>query len=137
MHFRRQLGQSEIAATDATVDHGGKDPRITPAQSRSREDPSAAEAIGTITLDDLPREQRENWPASGCWGVPVSALYVCDGRRNLAEVIRLTELEMGPQNFDFVGLFLISGEALVRGVRPLVGYILSSNQEGAHVRRCT
>jgi hypothetical protein len=61
--------------------------------------------IGTITLDDLSREEREGWPAAGFWGVPVSALYWCDGQRNLAEVIRLTELEMGPQNFDFVGYF--------------------------------
>jgi hypothetical protein len=61
--------------------------------------------IGTITLDDLPREQREGWPAASFWGVPVSALYWCDGKRNLAEVIRLTQLEMGPQDFDFVGYF--------------------------------
>jgi hypothetical protein len=37
--------------------------------------------------------------------VPTSALYWCDGKRNLAEVIRLTELEMGPQTFDFTGYF--------------------------------
>jgi hypothetical protein len=61
--------------------------------------------MGTITLDDLPLEKRENFPAASFWGVPVSALYWCDGRRNLAEVIRLTELEMGPQRFDFVGYF--------------------------------
>jgi hypothetical protein len=61
--------------------------------------------MGTITLDDLPREQRENQPAASFWGVPVSALYWCDGKRNLAEVIRLTELEMGPQQFDFLGYF--------------------------------
>ena len=61
--------------------------------------------MGTITLDDLPREQRENYPAASFWGVPVSALYWCDGKRNLAEVIRLTELEMGPQQFDFVRYF--------------------------------
>ncbi len=61
--------------------------------------------MGTITLDDLSREQRENWPAASFWGAPVSALYWCDGKRNLAEVIRLTELEMGPQDFDFVGYF--------------------------------
>jgi hypothetical protein len=61
--------------------------------------------MGTITLDDLPREQREKYPAASFWGVPVSALYWCDGKRNLAEVIRLTELEMGPQQFDFVGYF--------------------------------
>ena len=61
--------------------------------------------MGTITLDDLPREERENYPAASFWSLPVSALYWCDGKRNLAEVIRLTELEMGPQQFDFVGYF--------------------------------
>jgi hypothetical protein len=61
--------------------------------------------FGTITLDDLPAEQREGYPAASFWSVPVSALYWCDGKRNLAEVIRLTELEMGPQQFDFVGYF--------------------------------
>ncbi len=61
--------------------------------------------MGTITLDDLPREKRESFPAASFFGVPVSALYWCDGNRNLAEVIRLTELEMGPQQFDFVGYF--------------------------------
>ena len=61
--------------------------------------------LGTITLDDLPQDKREGYPAAGFWGVPVSALYWCDGKRNLAEVIRLTMLEMGPQTFDFVGYF--------------------------------
>ena len=62
--------------------------------------------MGTITLDDLPRDQREGFPAASFWGVPVSALYWCDGERTLAEVIRLTELEMGLQpGFDFVGYF--------------------------------
>jgi Peptidase family M28 len=79
---------------------------IAPARS-----PEAAQIVvrrkrmGTITLDDLPQEQRERYPAAGFWGVPVSALYWCDGKRNLAEVIRLTTLEMGPQDFDFVGYF--------------------------------
>ncbi len=61
--------------------------------------------FGTITLDDLPADQREGFPAASFWSVPVSALYWCDGKRTLAEVIRLTELEMGPQKFDFVGYF--------------------------------
>ena len=60
---------------------------------------------GTITLDDLPAEKREGFP-SGAWDVPlIAALNWCDGKRNLAEVIRLTELEQGPMNFDFVGYF--------------------------------
>jgi hypothetical protein len=61
--------------------------------------------MSTITLDDLPQDQREGFPAASFWSVPVAALYWCDGKRNLAEVIRLTELETGPQTFDFVGYF--------------------------------
>jgi hypothetical protein len=37
--------------------------------------------------------------------VPTAALYWCDGNRNLAEVIRLTQMELGPTDFDFVGYF--------------------------------
>jgi hypothetical protein len=61
--------------------------------------------IGTIPLDDLPESQREGFPAAGWWGHPVAALYWCDGKRNLAEVIRLTEHELGPTDFDFVAYF--------------------------------
>ena len=61
--------------------------------------------VGTITLDDLPQDEREGYPAASFWSVPVAALYWCDGKRNLAEVIRLTELETGPQEFNFVGYF--------------------------------
>jgi len=61
--------------------------------------------IGSIPLDDLPREQWEGYP-SGAWDKTVTfALYWCDGKRNLAEVIRLTEQELGPTNFDYVGYF--------------------------------
>lgn len=75
--------------------------------------------IGTITLDDLPREQRDGYPAADFWSVPVSALYWCDGKRNLAEVIRLTQLEMGPQNFDFVGYFkFLEKHGYVEFVQP-------------------
>lgn len=69
--------------------------------------------IGTITLDDLPRDRRDGWPAASFWNAQVSALYWCDGKRTLAEVVRLSELEMGlstgsgqgPQTFDFLGYF--------------------------------
>ena len=61
--------------------------------------------LGTLPLDDLPEDQREGFPAASFWGVPTAALYWCDGKRNLAEVIRLTKLEMGPQDFDFIGYF--------------------------------
>jgi hypothetical protein len=76
--------------------------------------------MGTIPLDDLAQSQREGYPAASFWSVPVSALYWCDGKRNLAEVIRLTELEMGPQQFDFVGYFkFLEKHGYVEFVRPL------------------
>jgi hypothetical protein len=61
--------------------------------------------VGSIPLDDLKESEREGYPAAGWWGHPVSALFWCDGKRNLAEVIRLTEHEMGRTDFDFVGYF--------------------------------
>jgi hypothetical protein len=61
--------------------------------------------FGTITLDDLPMDQREGFP-SGAWAeVPVKALYWCDGHRTVDEVIRLTSLETGVADFDFLGYF--------------------------------
>ena len=61
--------------------------------------------LGTITLDDLAPDQRQGYP-SGAWDVPViTALYWCDGRRTLAEVIHLTHMELGPLDFDFIGYF--------------------------------
>jgi hypothetical protein len=60
---------------------------------------------GSIPLDDLPQDQWEVYP-SGAWAtVPTLALYWCDGKRNLAEVVRLTKLESGPTSFDFIGYF--------------------------------
>ena len=35
----------------------------------------------------------------------MKALYWCDGRRTLAEVIRLTRLEVGSTNFDLLKYF--------------------------------
>jgi hypothetical protein len=104
---QQQKARVDSAARDrATALHLGTIQPIAPPPN-----PEAAHIVvrrkrmGTITLDDIPREQREGWPAASFWGVPVSALYWCDGRRNLAEIIRLTQLEMGPQDFDFVGYF--------------------------------
>jgi hypothetical protein len=77
-------------------------------------DPQLAEAariivkrkrFGTIPLDEIHPDEREGYP-SGAWdGTVIAALYWCDGRRNLAEVIRLTKLELGVEDFDFVGYF--------------------------------
>ena len=61
--------------------------------------------FGTLPLDEIAPDQREGQP-NGAWAdTPVKALYWCDGRRSLAEVIRLTRLEVGPTNFDFVKYF--------------------------------
>jgi len=61
--------------------------------------------FGTLPLDDIPPDQRQGYP-SGAWeSIPITALYWCDGHRNLAEVIHLTRMELGPTDFDFVGYF--------------------------------
>lgn len=61
--------------------------------------------MGTITLEDLPFDQREGYPASPFWGPTTAALYWCDGKRNLAEVIKFTKLESGESDFDWLGYF--------------------------------
>ena len=35
----------------------------------------------------------------------ITALYWCDGKRNVAEVSHLTEMELGPSKFDYLGYF--------------------------------
>jgi hypothetical protein len=61
--------------------------------------------IGTIPLDDLAPDEREGYP-SGAWTLPPSiALYWCDGKRTLGEVISRTQAELGPVKFDFEGYF--------------------------------
>jgi hypothetical protein len=61
--------------------------------------------FGPVTLDDLPLDQREGYPGFGDNPAPLILLTWCDGKRNLADVIRLIELEHGPMNFDFIGYF--------------------------------
>lgn len=66
--------------------------------------------IGTLPMDDLPQDQWHGYP-SGAWDKQVTmALYWCDGKRNLADVIHLTKMEMGPTDFDFLGYFRFLGE---------------------------
>ena len=61
--------------------------------------------IGTLPLDDLSQDQWEGFP-SGAWDKrAITALYWCDGKRNLAQVIHLTSMEMGPSPFDYVAYF--------------------------------
>lgn len=61
--------------------------------------------FGPITLDDLPLEQREGYPGFAGSPAPLPLLTWCDGKRTVAEVIRLVELEHGPMDFDFVGYY--------------------------------
>ncbi|MEZ5395062.1 MAG: hypothetical protein R2724_19885 [Bryobacterales bacterium] len=81
------------------------DPRLTEARTMviRRKRP------GTVTFDDLPVPERKGYPRAW-WGPQVSALFWCDGKRNLAEVIELTEMELGPTDFDFVGYFRFLAE---------------------------
>jgi len=102
----QQLARIEEAAETRARELGGK---IVDANRQP--DTEAARIIvrrkrfGTLPLDDLPHDQWEGFP-SGAWAAtPTIALYWCDGRRNLAEVIRLTKLELGPSSFDFAGYF--------------------------------
>jgi Peptidase family M28 len=61
--------------------------------------------IGTIPLDEIRPDRRDRYP-SGAWDLMViTALYWCDGLRPLSDVIHLTQMELGPTNFDFVGYF--------------------------------
>jgi hypothetical protein len=95
----------DVQARAAGLNAGRIQPIAPPRNPEAERIVVRRKRMSTITLDDLAPEQREGYPAASFWSVPVSALYWCDGKRNLAEVIRLTELEMGPQSFDFVGYF--------------------------------
>lgn len=61
--------------------------------------------FGPVTLDDLPLDQREGFPGFAGTPAPLPLLTWCDGKRTLAEVIRLIELDQGPMDFDFVAYF--------------------------------
>ena len=61
--------------------------------------------FGTLPLDDLPVTDREGQP-SGAWSARlITALYWCDGERTLDEVFRRTQLELGPDTFNYVAYF--------------------------------
>lgn len=82
---------AKFPAQDQVVDNG----KIVVTRKR----------FGTLPLDDLPVDRREGFP-SGAWSARlITALYWCDGKRSLDEVIRLTRLELGPDKFDWIGYF--------------------------------
>lgn len=106
-----QCQRLQEAANQRSIELGSA---TTVKASTQAIDPSLIEAsdlivkrkrFGPVTLDDLPVEQREGYPGFGGTPAPLTLLYWCDGKRTIAEVMRLIELEQGPMNFDFVGYF--------------------------------
>jgi hypothetical protein len=100
----RNFGERQAARIQAV---GGDVAAAGPPSTRSEASKIVVKRkrFGTLPLDDMPHEQWRGYP-SGAWAaVPTIALYWCDGHRSLAEVIRLTRLELGPTEFDFVGYF--------------------------------
>ena len=80
-------------------------PPITPARREAAQIVVRRKRFGPVTLDDLPLDEREGYPGFGGNPSPLPLVLWCDGKRNLAEVIRLYELENGATDFDFVGYF--------------------------------
>ncbi|MBL8228580.1 MAG: M28 family peptidase [Bryobacterales bacterium] len=80
-------------------------PDPDPRESEARGIVVKRKRMGSLTLDDLPQDQWQGWP-SGAWGkLQQTALFWCDGKRTLPDVMRLTRLENGPSKFDFIGYF--------------------------------
>jgi hypothetical protein len=102
---QKSLVQSAVRQQALALELGLVEPIPPPRNPEAETIVVRRKRMGSITLDDLPEDQREGYPAASFWSAPLCAQYWCDGKRNLAEVIRLTELELGPQTFDFVGYF--------------------------------
>ncbi|MGH9438629.1 MAG: hypothetical protein ACRD22_12240, partial [Terriglobia bacterium] len=109
--FGREQSRRLESAASARAKLLGVPHPIVPEFTASPEQSMASTIVvkrlrfGTIPLEHISPEQREGYP-SGAWDlVPITALYWCDGHRNLAEVIRLTRMELGPTKFNFVGYF--------------------------------
>jgi hypothetical protein len=110
-----QFGNGQTDRIRAAVEQRAKSLGITapikPVVTRDRAATGASTIIvkrkrfGTIPMDDLSPDKWQGYP-SGAWDlIPITALYWCDGHRNLAEVIHLTQMELGPNDFNFVGYF--------------------------------
>lgn len=113
-HERRfaseQSERLQEAANQRAIELGSALP-IKPAQAAKVSSAEASGLIvkrkrfGPVTFDDLPIDQREGYPGFGDTPAPLTLLYWCDGKRTIADVARLIELEQGPMKFDFVGYF--------------------------------
>jgi hypothetical protein len=111
----RRFGEEQTGRVRRSIDGRARELGFhAPVRPITVPDPQVNEAsrivvrrkrFGTLPLDDIAPDQREGHP-SGAWeSIPIAALYWCDGRRSLAEVIQLTRMELGPTHFDFVGYF--------------------------------
>ena len=101
----RQFGGQQIDRLRAAAGVEPEDPQPDPRYKEAAAIIVKRKRFGTIPLDEIAPDDREGFP-SGAWATaPIIALYWCDGHRNLAEVMRLTQLELGPVNLDFVGYF--------------------------------
>jgi len=110
----RRFGREQADRLRRAVDQRAATLGVTRVDPSPPPDPRMAAAarmtvkrkrFGTLPLDDLPVVQWEGYPYASWDLVPVTALYWCDGRRNLAEVIRLTRMEQDVSGFDFLGYF--------------------------------
>ena len=128
----RRFGDAQRERVRRAVERGaverGLNLPVKPIETPTAQSAEASKIVvrrnrfGTLPLDDLPADQRQGYP-SGAWeAVPTAALYWCDGRRTLAEVIRLTQMELGPTDFDFVGYFRFLRE------RGYVDFVSSGSQ---------
>jgi hypothetical protein len=111
----RRFGEEQTSRVRHTVDHRARElgfhapvlPIVVPSPQMNEASRIVVRRrrFGTLPLDNIPPDQREGYP-SGAWeSIPITALYWCDGHRNLAEVIQLTRMELGLAHFDFVGYF--------------------------------
>jgi hypothetical protein len=107
-HLQRQRLESAIQRRVQELGVAQIEPAPQPEDSLAEEARRLVvkrKRFGTLPLDEIAPDQREGQP-NGAWAdVPVKALYWCDGHRTLAEVVKLTQLEVGASNFDLVKYF--------------------------------
>jgi hypothetical protein len=97
--------ESAVQQRAAELHVGAIKPTVPPVNAEAAKIVVRRKKMGTITMEDIAPDQREGYQPSAFWGPTTAALYWCDGKRSLAEVIKLTELETGQSNFDWVGYF--------------------------------
>ena len=104
-----ETSRLEVEAQVRSAHLRGKLKRVTRTRSalerRAEKLVPVRTAIGTPTLDPLPKSKRAKFAGVRWDGVLHRAFWWCDGRRTLAEVIRLTAQETGRDCWDLVEVF--------------------------------